>query len=292
MHHEVPAQPLISLSGEVVLVTGAGSGATSGPHEGRESAPKDLWGIGAAIAAYAALAGASVGVLDVDLTSAQRTVERLATVDPTASARMIALGADVTDETQVVAAVERLRRERGPLSGLVNNVGIGGPGGTAAAVDLDGWSAAFEINVTSMVVTTRIALPDLERTHGGIVNISSLAGIRGGHHGLSYPTTKAAVIGMSQTMAGHHGPAGVRVNTVAPGLLHTPMVANRGLSDERRRTRAAASMLGVEGSSWDVAGPVAFLLSRAASWITGVTLPVDAGLSAIAPNLGVVARDA
>lgn len=274
---------MISLDGEVVVVTGAGSGPDADASDG-------LWGIGAAIAGYAAAAGACVGVLDVDASAAQRTADRIAAFAP--DARVLPLTANVTDAEQVGAVFERMRTRFGPISGLVNNVGIGGPGGTAADVELAGWASAFEVNVTSMVVTTRLALPDLESTSGSVVNISSVAGIRGGHHGLSYPTTKAAIVGMSQTMAGHHGRAGVRVNAVVPGLVHTPMVVGRGLTEESRRTRAEASMLGVEGTSWDVAAPVAFLLSRAASWITGVTLPVDAGLSALAPNLGVARRDA
>ncbi len=278
--NQLPERPVVVLEGEVVVVTGAGS---------RTSDPRDAWGIGAAIAGYAAAGGASVGILDADLGLAEHTVARIAEWAP--SARTVAVGADVTSVEQVAAAFERVRGELGPISGVVNNVGIGGPRGTAADLDLEHWATTFDVNVTSVVVTTRIALADLEATRGSVVNISSVAGIRGGHHALGYPTTKAAIVGMTQTMAAHHGPDGVRFNTVAPGLAYTPMVTDRGLTDEARERRAKASMMQTEGTAWDIAAPVAFLLSRAAAWVTGVTLPVDAGLSALAPNLGVAQRN-
>jgi len=281
MRNAPSARPLISLEGEVVIVTGAGSANIPGA--------EDIWSIGAAIAAYAAGAGAKVGVLDIEAANAQRTIDRILAETP--AAMCLPVAANVADVDQVKGAFEQVRSQFGAISGLVNNVGVGGPGGTAKNVDLESWTSAFDVNVTSMVITSRTAIDDLEQTKGSIVNISSAAGIRAGHHGLSYPTTKAAVVGLSATMAGHHGPEGVRVNTVAPGLAYTPMVVGRGLSQEGRATRAAASILGTEGTSWDIAGPVVFLLSRAASWVTGVTLPVDAGLTAMAPNLGVAKRN-
>jgi NAD(P)-dependent dehydrogenase (short-subunit alcohol dehydrogenase family) len=115
---------------------------------------------------------------------------------------------------------------------------------------------------------------------GAIVNLSSVAGLRAGHPGLLYATTKGAIVQMTRAMAGHHGADNIRVNAVAPGYVYTPMVASRGMTEELRQQRAQSGMLKIEGSAWDVAEAACFLASPAARWITGQTLPVDAGRSA------------
>ena len=92
-------------------------------------------------------------------------------------------------------------------------------------------------------------------------------------------------------MASHHGRQGVRVNCVAPGMVYTPMVSARGMTDEARAARQERSILGTEGSGWDVAEAVRYLLSDAAKWVTGVVLPVDAGASVGTPNYPTLPAD-
>lgn len=115
---------------------------------------------------------------------------------------------------------------------------------------------------------------------GSIVNLSSVAGLGGGTPGLLYPTTKAAVIGLTRAMAAHHGRDGIRVNCVALGMVYTPMVASRGMMPELREARRRRSLLWTEGTGWDVGHAVRYLLSDEARWVTGVVFPVDAGASA------------
>jgi NAD(P)-dependent dehydrogenase (short-subunit alcohol dehydrogenase family) len=115
---------------------------------------------------------------------------------------------------------------------------------------------------------------------GAIVNIASVAGLRGGHPSLLYPTSKGAVVQLTRAMAAHHGREGIRVNCIAPGMVYTPMVYTRGMTEEQRDARRRRSLLHVEGTGWDVGHAVVYLVSDAARWVTGAVLPVDAGWTA------------
>lgn len=109
--------------------------------------------------------------------------------------------------------------------------------------------------------------------------LSSVAGLRGGHPTIAYLTTKGAIISLTKSMATSHGAEGIRVNAIAPGFVHTPMVSAQGLSDEDRERRKLATPLQTEGTGWDVGDAVLFLASDQSRWITGTVLPVDAGLT-------------
>lgn len=257
------------LDGRVAIVTGAGS---------RESGTGGTTiGNGRAIAVLLARRGARVLLLDV----AQdwlRGTEAMIRDEGGACACAIR---DVASPADCAAAVAEAVRLWGRLDILVNNVGISGPPGDATLVDEAAWDQAMQVNVKSVMLMAKYAVPEMRRQGGGaIVNLASVAGLLGGHPGLLYATTKGAIVQMTRAMAAHHGGDLIRVNAVAPGYVYTPMVASRGMSEELRRQRATAGLLKVEGSAWDVAEAACFLASPAARWITGVTLPVDAGRSA------------
>ena len=143
----------------------------------------------------------------------------------------------------------------------------------------------MEVNVTSMFLSCKHAIPAMIRTAGGgaIVNVSSISALR--PRGLTtYTVSKGAVIALTQAMAVDHGKEGIRVNCVAPGPVYTPMVYGRGMSDVARENRRLASVLAIEGTGWDVGHAVRFLLSEQARYITGHTLVVDGGTTLRAPE--------
>jgi NAD(P)-dependent dehydrogenase (short-subunit alcohol dehydrogenase family) len=250
----------MELTGKVAVVTGAGS------------AP----GIGNGRAAAVLLArhGARVALVDV-------VPERLAETAAMIEGESLCLPADVTSPEACAEAVRSTVDRWGRLDVLVNNVGILGPPGTVVDLDLDAWDRCQRVNVTSMVLMSRYAIPEVRLAGGGsIVNLSSVAGIAGGLTMLAYATSKGAILSLTRTMAAQHGPEGIRVNAVAPGFVYTPMVSAPGMTDEKREQRRVAAPLGTEGTGWDVAEAVVFLAGPASRWITGVTLPVDAGLTA------------
>lgn len=142
-------------------------------------------------------------------------------------------------------------------------VGVGGVVGDATKLDLDGWDRDFRINVTSMVLMARHAIPAMRKAgRGAIVNMSSVSGMMGGNPSLLYATSKGAIIQMTRAMAVHHGKEGIRVNCVAPRMVYTPMVRTRGggMTDEMRQARIEQNLLGTEGTAWDVGyGEMCFL---------------------------------
>jgi NAD(P)-dependent dehydrogenase (short-subunit alcohol dehydrogenase family) len=252
--------------GKVAIVTGAG-------------AADDGIGNGRAAALLLAQAGARVLVVDVKRELAERTVQMIAAAGGTA----LAHAADVTDDAQCQAMVARAREAFARLDFLDNNVGIGGRGSVVTVQPAD-WRRVMQVNVESMYLASRHAIPAMIETAGGgaIVNVSSISALR--PRGLTpYSTSKGAVIALTRAMAVDHGKEHIRVNCVAPGPVFTPMVYADGMTDEARERRRRASVLGIEGSGWDVGHAVRFLLSSHARYITGQTLVVDGGVTIQAP---------
>jgi NAD(P)-dependent dehydrogenase (short-subunit alcohol dehydrogenase family) len=263
------------LDGKVAIVTGAGS-RTDGIGNGR------------AAAVLLARHGARVALVDANRSWAEDTARMIAGE----SGEAVVLEADVTDPAACALAVRATASRWGRLDILVNNVGIGGPAGTAVEVDPAAWDQAMRVNVTSMMLMSKYAIPEMRKAGGGsIINIASVAGLAGGHPSLLYPTSKGAVVNMTRAMAAHHGSEGIRVNCVAPGMVYTPMVYSRGMSPEMREARRERSLLKTEGTGWDVGNAVLFLASDEARWVTGVILPVDAGASAGSGRLPVPPSD-
>jgi NAD(P)-dependent dehydrogenase (short-subunit alcohol dehydrogenase family) len=178
----------------------------------------------------------------------------------------------------VQAAVERYGR----LDVLDNNVGISVRADVLEVTE-DEWDRVMAVNVKSIMLAAKYAIPHMVKAGGGsIINISSVAGLRA-NQSTPYSTSKAAIVGLTRSMAGDHGRAGIRVNCILPGLIYGPMTAPRMDEDMRRRRREAGA-LGTEGTGWDVASAALFLASDESRWITGVALPVDAGFLVMSPT--------
>ena len=256
----------LGLTGKVAIVTGAG-------------AADDGIGNGRAAAILLARAGARVLVVDLDSDRADRTAAMITSEGGIAAAHV----ADVTDEQQAHAMVDAAVARFGRLDRLDNNVGIGGRGSVVDVAPQD-WRRVMQVNVDSMFMASRHAIPAMKETAGGgaIVNISSISALR--PRGLTgYSTSKGAVIALTRAMAVDHGPDGIRVNCVAPGPVYTPMVYSRQMSAAGREARRKASVLGIEGTGWDIGYAVRFLLSDEARYITGQTLVVDGGATLVGP---------
>ncbi len=252
------------LEGKVAIVTGAGS---SGPGIGN----------GKAAAVLFAREGAKVLLADQVLARAEETLELIRQEGGEASA----FEANVTSAEDCRRMVEAAVERYGRLDVLDNNVGISRRG-TVVEVQEEDWDFVMAVNVKSIVLSSKFAIPKMMETGGGsIINISSIAGLRA-HSSTPYTASKAAVIGLTMSMAADHGPDGIRVNCIAPGLIYSPMVAPR-MDDDLREIRKSAAPLRTEGDSWDVGYAALYLASDESRWVNGITLPVDAGLTAISP---------
>ena len=259
----VPERSL-RLEGKVAIVTGAGS---SGPGVGN----------GRATATLFAREGAKVLLADITEERAAETMEMIQAEGGVAST----VPADVTKAADCERMVETCIERYGRLDILDNNVGISRRG-TVVEVSEEDWDHIMAVNVKTIVMCSKFAIPRMMETGGGsIINISSIAGLRA-HSSTPYTASKAAVIGLTISMAADHGPDGIRTNCIAPGLVYTPMVAPR-MDDDLRQIRSSSAPLRTEGTAWDIGNAALFLASDEARWINGVVLPVDAGLVATSP---------
>jgi NAD(P)-dependent dehydrogenase (short-subunit alcohol dehydrogenase family) len=254
------------LSGKVAIVTGGGAAG-------------DGIGNGRASAILLGRAGTKVVVVDRDAGLAKRTVEMIGE----AGGEAIAVEADVTKARDCAAMVQAALDRFGRLDFLDNNVGIGSRGSVLDETE-DSWRRLMQVNVDTMFLAAKHAIPAMKRTGGGaIVNVSSISALR--PRGLTaYSVSKGAVIALTRAMAVDHGRDGIRVNCVAPGPVYTPMVYAAGMSEQARDRRRKASVLAVEGTGWDIGHAVRFLLSDHARYITGHVLVVDGGTTITAPE--------
>ena len=256
------------LQDKVAIVFGAGS---VGPG----------WGNGKATASLFARNGAHVVCVDIRREAAEETVG----IITQEGGRAVAASCDVTRSDEVKAVVDEVVGRYGRIDVLHNNVGYAQMGGPIELDEAD-WHRTIDLNVTGCFLTCKHVLPHmLSQRSGAIVNVSSVAAIRyTGYPYVAYYAAKAAVNKFTMGIALQYAKDGIRANAIMPGLMNTPLIFQQvsgqyADADEMVRARDAACPTGKMGTAWDVAKAALFLASDDAAYITGVSLPVDGGLS-------------
>jgi NAD(P)-dependent dehydrogenase (short-subunit alcohol dehydrogenase family) len=254
------------LKDKVAIITGAGS---IGPG----------WGNGRASVVRFVEEGAKVFAVDRDAASLKETLDKA----PGIATHIC----DVTDGKAVAAMIRACVDKFGRVDVLVNNVGGSAPGGPVEMTE-EVWDAQVDLNLKSVFLGCKHALPVMEKQRSGaIVNIASASGIRwSGSAQVAYAATKAGVIQLTRVVAVQYAPKGIRVNSVVPGQLHTPMVEAR-LAKQRMggdveallKSRQKRIPLGFAGDGRDTANAVLFLASDEARFITGAEIVVDGGMT-------------
>jgi NAD(P)-dependent dehydrogenase (short-subunit alcohol dehydrogenase family) len=255
------------LDGKVALIVGGGA---DGPPNTGETLSI---GNGRATAILCAREGAAVMVADRSETLAGETAAAIRAE----GGRADSVAADVTREDDCRRACEAAVCAFAKLNLLVNNVGIA-IGGRLLETTSEQFDTMSNVNVRGQFLMMKYAVPEIAKAGGGaIVNVSSLAAIRTGS-GLAYETTKAALLGLTRSAAVTHARDKIRVNTILPGLINSSMV--RRLVGDREERVAPRIPMRRQGTPWEIAKAIVFLLSDDASYITGTELIVDGGLSA------------
>nr|WP_295462344.1 SDR family NAD(P)-dependent oxidoreductase [Mesorhizobium sp.] len=250
--------PSFDFSGHVVMVTGGASG------------------IGLATAEALAAAGACVGVADLQSHAARDVVEAISR----SGGQAIALPLDVRDAAATEAAVAELEARFGPVGGLVTAAGLSRPA-PAESMDEASWDLVVDTNLKGMFLSCQaVGRRMLAHGRGAIVNISSVNALGGFAGRSNYCSAKFGVTGLTDVLAIEWGRRGIRVNAVAPNGVDTPLVRNGIPPSFVTEVLENRTPLGRMAKPAEVASVVLFLLSDAASYVTGATLPVDGGLCA------------
>ena len=262
---------MMRFESKVAIVTGAGCVGAG-------------WGNGRAMAVRLAEEGAKVWAVDRDQ---DRLDETLSLAGDAAKSIRTCI-CDVTSADSVKAMVTACLEAYGAPDILINNVGGSAAGGPIQLSE-ETWDSQIDINLKSVFLTCKYSLPHMvERQRGAIVNVASTSGLRWtGSAQVAYAASKAGVIHLSRVVAVQHAPDGVRVNTVVPGQLHTPMVEVRlakqrtgGDVESLLASRVKRIPLGFMGDGRDTASAALYLASDEARFITGTELVVDGGMTA------------
>jgi NAD(P)-dependent dehydrogenase (short-subunit alcohol dehydrogenase family) len=264
------------LKDRVAIVVGAGQ------------SPGEGMGNGRATAITFAREGAWVLCVDRNLNSAQETVDMIAAKSGVKAGTAIAFEADVTQQTDLRDMVADAHARWGRIDILHNNVGVSLAGGDAELSDIteEAIDRCVAINLKSCIFAARYAIPIMrQQMSGAIINISSMAAITTYPY-VAYKATKSAMIAFTEQLAYQNAQYGIRANVILPGLMNTPMaVDTRARAFKKSRAEVEAErdakvpLRHKMGTGWDVANAALFLASDEASFITGVTLPVDGGAS-------------
>ena len=247
------------LEGRLALITGAGQGN------------------GRALALGLAQAGARVIATDMNAATVEETAVQVRAAGGTAWAFTL----DVTSAEACQALAARVGAEIGAVDLLVNNAGIIIRENTQSARATDNWKKTIDVNVHGTFNVTHAWLPAIRATRGCIVNLASIAAYAGQAASLGYSPSKGAIKMFTQSLAAELAPHGVRVNALAPGVIATPMTAATREDPSRLESFMARIPMGRVGETEDLVGPVIFLASDMARYVTGVTLPVDGGFLAV-----------
>jgi NAD(P)-dependent dehydrogenase (short-subunit alcohol dehydrogenase family) len=251
------------LSGRRILVVGGGQD-TRGLHD-------PPIGNGRAMCVLFAREGAKVVAADRNLESAQETVAQ-------AGSTAFALSANVAAPGDVTAMVETAAAKFGGLDGVVYNVGIGVGDAWLGGVKVEEWDRVFAVNLRGAMLTLKAAMPVMA-DGGSIVLISSIASMKPGSRLPAYDASKAALAGLMRHAGIEGERRGIRVNIVAPGLMDTSI--GRAATEGRPGRAKTPVPLGRQGTGWETAYAVLFLLSDEAAYITGQILAVDGGMTGL-----------
>jgi NAD(P)-dependent dehydrogenase (short-subunit alcohol dehydrogenase family) len=238
-------------------------------------------GIGRAAVLEFARRGAAVAVIDLAIAPAEQLADEIRS----AGGRAIAIRADVTQEADVRRMVERTINEWGRLDFAFNNAGILGPFGTALhELDEADWDRVLDVNLKSVWLCMKHEITAMLAGAGGaIVNNSSITGLRAATLNPAYGAAKHGVVGLTSAGASYYGPRGIRVNAVCPGIVMTDMTGQIDINpDSPSAVRIARAPLRRGADPAEVARTAVWLCSDEASYLTGMALPVDGGLSIIA----------
>ncbi|KAF9884514.1 hypothetical protein FE257_001702 [Aspergillus nanangensis] len=264
------------LRNKVVLLTGVG-----------QMGDPAMWGNGAATAKVLACeSGAKVFACDLHISAAEHSKSRIEAEGGICDV----MATDVTSATQVKAFVNACMEKYGRIDVLINNVGRSEPGGPAE-MDEATWDKQTDVNLKSVYLLCHEVLPIMERQGSGtVINISSVAGLRYiGKPQVAYAASKAAINQFTKATAVLYAKKGVRLNTVVPGLMHTPLIghlANKYAGGDLEglvKKRNNQVPMGMMGDAFDIANAVAFLASEKAKYITGQKIVVDGGITSTTP---------
>lgn len=232
-------------------------------------------GIGLAAVERCLQEGAEVVMSDLASSEGEALAKKL---EAQYSGRCLFIPADVSKTSEVDALLETMQQELGRVDGVFNNAGIGGLAPSTEVMDED-FEKILQINLMGVFRVARAALKIMEKQgSGSIVNCASILGVFGQSQTAAYTAAKGGVVNMTRALAIEYAPQGIRVNTIGPGYIDTPLLD--ALDDDMKQSLIDLHPLGRLGRSEEVANAFLFLVSDEASFVTGANLMVDGGFTA------------